>query len=111
MKITADFHVHSKFSRATAGDLDLEHIYAAAWIKGIQVVGTGDFCHPAWFAEIEAKQRQWAAFLRRSSPEGLPADLGEVIDGIVAFLTPILSHLAADKPVPRIWTAAGPWQM
>ncbi len=55
MKITADFHVHSKFSRATAGDLDLEHICAAALIKGIQVVGTGDFCHPAWFAEIEAK--------------------------------------------------------
>ncbi len=55
MQITADFHIHSKFSRATSGDLDLEHIHSAARTKGVQVVGTGDFCHPAWFAEIEAK--------------------------------------------------------
>jgi uncharacterized protein (TIGR00375 family) len=55
MKIAADFHVHSRFSRATSGDLDLEHIHSAARLKGLQVVGTGDFSHPGWFAEIEAK--------------------------------------------------------
>jgi uncharacterized protein (TIGR00375 family) len=55
MKILADLHVHSKFSRATAQDLDLENLYIAAQVKGIQLVGTGDFCHPAWFAEIESK--------------------------------------------------------
>ena len=55
MKIITDLHVHSKYSRATARDLDLENLYKAAQIKGIQLVGTGDFSHPAWFAEIESK--------------------------------------------------------
>jgi len=55
MEFIADFHVHSKFSRATAKNLDLEHLYIAAQIKGITVVGTGDFTHPGWFAEIKEK--------------------------------------------------------
>ena len=69
MQITADFHVHSKFSRATAGDLDLEHIHTAARIKGVHVVGTGDFCHPAWFSEIEAKLESAEPGLLRLKPE------------------------------------------
>jgi DNA helicase-2/ATP-dependent DNA helicase PcrA len=55
MKFIADFHVHSKFSRATSKNLDLENLYIAAQIKGITIVGTGDFTHPAWFSEIRAK--------------------------------------------------------
>ncbi len=51
----ADIHIHSKYSRATAKNLDLEHIYQAALIKGISVIGTGDFTFPAWIAEIEEK--------------------------------------------------------
>jgi ATP-dependent DNA helicase UvrD/PcrA len=52
MKFIADLHVHSKFSRATAKNLDLENLYIAAQLKGVTVVGTGDVTHPAWFAEI-----------------------------------------------------------
>ena len=55
MKFIADLHVHSKFSRATAKNLDLENLYIAAQLKGITVVGTGDFTHPGWFAEIKEK--------------------------------------------------------
>ncbi len=55
MKFTADLHIHSKYSRATAKTLDLENIYIAAHIKGINVVGTGDFTHPGWFSEIREK--------------------------------------------------------
>lgn len=55
MRFHADLHVHSKYSRATSRDLDLEHIAAWAARKGIGVVGTGDFCHPAWRAEIGSK--------------------------------------------------------
>jgi DNA helicase-2/ATP-dependent DNA helicase PcrA len=47
----ADLHIHSKFSRATARNLDLEHIYRWAQLKGISVVGTGDFTHPEWFSK------------------------------------------------------------
>ena len=55
MKFITDLHVHSKFSRATAKNLDLEHLYQAAMIKGVSVVGTGDFTYPAWTDEIEEK--------------------------------------------------------
>lgn len=52
MKFIADLHVHSKYSRATAKNLDLENLYIAAQLKGVTVVGTGDFTYPAWFSEI-----------------------------------------------------------
>ena len=55
MKFIADFHVHSRFSRATAKNLDFENLYIAAQLKGITVIGTGDFTHPGWFAEIKEK--------------------------------------------------------
>lgn len=51
----ADLHVHSKFSRATSGDADLEHLSLWARRKGLAVVATGDFTHPAWLAELRDK--------------------------------------------------------
>ncbi len=51
----ADLHIHSKFSRATSRDADLEHMASWARKKGVSVLGTGDFTHPAWFAEIQEK--------------------------------------------------------
>jgi ATP-dependent DNA helicase UvrD/PcrA len=51
----ADLHVHSKYSRATSRDADLEHLALWARRKGLTVVGTGDFTHPAWLDEIRAK--------------------------------------------------------
>jgi DNA helicase-2/ATP-dependent DNA helicase PcrA len=53
MEWVADLHIHSRFSRATSHDLDLPHLYLAAQRKGVALVGTGDFTHPAWFAELE----------------------------------------------------------
>ncbi|MBU1178761.1 endonuclease Q family protein [Patescibacteria group bacterium] len=55
MKIIADLHIHSKYSRAVSRDMELENIVAWAEKKGIQVVGTGDFTHPAWFGDIRSK--------------------------------------------------------
>jgi len=55
MKFIADLHIHSKYSRATAKNLDLENLYLWAQYKGIHIVGTGDFVHPKWFKEIEEK--------------------------------------------------------
>jgi DNA helicase-2/ATP-dependent DNA helicase PcrA len=51
----ADLHVHSKYSRATSKHCDLEHLAYWASKKGIAVVGTGDFTHPAWRAELRDK--------------------------------------------------------
>ena len=52
MTFYADLHVHSRFSRATSQDCTLPQIAAWARRKGIGVVGTGDFTHPEWLAEI-----------------------------------------------------------
>lgn len=51
----ADLHIHSKYSRATSKDMNLEGIEQWAQIKGIKVIGTGDFTHPQWLREIEEK--------------------------------------------------------
>src|ERR1700721_410647 len=55
MRFPADLPVHAKYSGGTSRDLDLEHLAAWAARKGIGVVGTGDFTHPAWRAELKAK--------------------------------------------------------
>jgi PHP family Zn ribbon phosphoesterase len=54
----ADLHIHSKYSRATSKDMDVGHIACSAKHKGIQVVGTGDFTHPAWLRELKTKLKQ-----------------------------------------------------
>lgn len=48
----ADLHIHSHFSRATSRDCDLAHLDRAARNKGVGLVGTGDFTHPAWRAAM-----------------------------------------------------------
>ncbi len=55
MKFIADFHIHSKYSRATSKDMDLHNLDKWAGIKGIRVVGTGDFTHPAWLKNLKEK--------------------------------------------------------
>jgi len=55
MKLYCDFHIHSKYSRATSEGLDLDGIAQAARNKGISIVGTGDFTHPLWLKELKEK--------------------------------------------------------
>ncbi|QVQ50391.1 UvrD-helicase domain-containing protein [Spiractinospora alimapuensis] len=52
MRFYADLHIHSKYSRACSKDCDIEHLTWWARRKGVGVVGTGDFTHPAWFAHL-----------------------------------------------------------
>lgn len=49
----ADLHIHSRFSRATSRDCDAPHLDWWARRKGIRLVGTGDFTHPAWRSELK----------------------------------------------------------
>lgn len=51
----ADLHIHSKYSRATSKSCNLEELAIWAQKKGLSVISTGDFTHPAWFAEIKEK--------------------------------------------------------
>lgn len=52
MNFVADLHIHSRFSRATSRALTLPHLAGWAGAKGIDVLGTGDFTHPAWRQEL-----------------------------------------------------------
>ena len=87
MKLVADLHIHSRFSRATSRSLDFVHLYRSALEKGITLVGTGDFTHPGWLQEIEEQLEpaedglfRLRPELARAAREGLPhaCDNGEV---------------------------------
>ncbi|OGW43772.1 MAG: DNA helicase UvrD [Nitrospirae bacterium RBG_13_41_22] len=55
MRFIADLHIHSRYSRATSKDMSLENLWRWAQIKGITLLGTGDFTHPKWFQELKEK--------------------------------------------------------
>ncbi|MAG45050.1 DNA helicase UvrD [bacterium] len=53
MKYITDFHIHSKYSRATSRDMDIPTIAQYAKIKGIDIVATGDWTHQAWLTHLK----------------------------------------------------------
>jgi len=53
MRVIADLHIHSKHSQATSKSLDLANLSKYAKIKGINLLGTGDFTHPLWIKELK----------------------------------------------------------
>lgn len=53
MKFIADFHIHSKYSRATSKDMEIGFLSKTAKVKGIDLLGTGDFTHPAWLKHLK----------------------------------------------------------
>jgi uncharacterized protein (TIGR00375 family) len=52
MKVIADLHIHSPYSRATSPRLSLPHLELWGRIKGIGLLGTGDCTHPLWLADL-----------------------------------------------------------
>lgn len=55
MRFIADLHIHSKYSRATSKEMSPESLWKWAQLKGIAVIGTGDFTHPQWLQELREK--------------------------------------------------------
>lgn len=55
MRFIADLHIHSKYSMATSREMSPESIWKWAQLKGISVIGTGDFTHPQWLRELQDK--------------------------------------------------------
>lgn len=54
MRIYADLHIHSRYSRATSTEMSIPNLSFHASRKGLNVLGTGDFTHPAWMKEIKS---------------------------------------------------------
>lgn len=68
-RFVADLHIHSRFSRATSQDLNPENLSLWAQKKGIAVVGTGDFTHPGWIAELRERLVEAEHGLYRLRPD------------------------------------------
>jgi uncharacterized protein (TIGR00375 family) len=78
-RFTADLHIHSRFSRATSKNLNIRGLAAWARIKGLDVLGTGDFTHPEWVAEMQDQLREDGRGLYVLKD---PTGIGEEIPGM-----------------------------
>jgi uncharacterized protein (TIGR00375 family) len=56
--VFADLHIHSRHSRATSKNLTIDNLEKWAKIKGLDLLGTGDFQHPLWRKEIDEKLKE-----------------------------------------------------
>ena len=58
MNLIADLQIHSRFSRATSPSITLTNLEKYARLKGINLLGTGDFTHPKWLAELKSELKE-----------------------------------------------------
>jgi uncharacterized protein (TIGR00375 family) len=79
MEYFADLHIHSPFSRATSRECSLSGLFAWARMKGIQVVGTGDFTHPVWRRIIGEELAPAEPGFFRLRNERVPAPLPDAV--------------------------------
>lgn len=97
VRILADLHIHSPFSRATSRELSLENLHLWAQKKGIGLLGTGDLTHPAWFSEILEKlepaeegfwrlKDEFAALVESQVPEACKAQVRFVLQGEISTI-------------------------
>ncbi|MDL1971951.1 MAG: endonuclease Q family protein, partial [Deltaproteobacteria bacterium] len=66
----ADLHIHSKYSRATSKDMEVLSLYKWAKVKGIKVLGTGDFTHPYYLNDLKTHLEPAANGLFRLRDKG-----------------------------------------
>lgn len=89
MKIVADIHLHSHFSRATSKNLNLEYLYKWAQLKGVHVVGTGDIAHPGWLEEMKNKlipAEDGLFRLKEEFAKSIQAEVPKSCHGTVRFM-------------------------
>ncbi len=89
MRFVADVHLHSRFSRATSRQLNPENLYKWSALKGVNVVGTGDFTHPEWIGELKDRLEPAEEGLFRLKPAlraAVDKDLPERCRGTVRFV-------------------------
>lgn len=69
MRFIADFHIHSKYSHATSKYMDLLALATWGQLKGIMMMGTGDFTHPVWQDELKKQLQEAEQGLFEIKPE------------------------------------------
>lgn len=86
MRFIADLHIHSKYSRATSREMSVENIWKWAQLKGIAVVGTGDFTHPGWLHELKEKLEATESGLLRLKKSFQKEDIPQLCRSEVYFM-------------------------
>ncbi|MFO7760613.1 MAG: UvrD-helicase domain-containing protein [Desulfobia sp.] len=74
----ADLHIHSHFSRATSKKSDIPGLFSWARVKGIHLVGTGDFTHPGWLSHLKENLVPAEPGFFRLRDENIPPAFDEV---------------------------------
>ena len=93
MEYIADLHIHSPYSRATSRESTLAGLLAWARVKGIQVVGTGDFTHPGWFSRLREELEPAEPGLFRLKDE---AQVPSPLPGVPPSAAPVRFLLSAE---------------
>jgi uncharacterized protein (TIGR00375 family) len=86
MRFIADLHVHSHYSRATSKDMSPEGIWKWAQLKGVTVIGTGDFTHPGWLKELNERLEPTGHGLLKLKKQYLTDDVPELCRADVYFV-------------------------
>lgn len=114
MRIITDLHLHSKYSRATSPKLDHQGIAYWAKVKGIDIVGTGDFTHPLWLSQLKQnlteagegvyriKEGEGAFYILSSEISTIYSQGGRVRKVHTIVLVP--SFTAAEKIIAKLST-------
>ncbi len=100
MQYIADVHLHSRFARATSKTLNPENLYRWSLIKGLTVVGTGDFTHPVWFEELRDQLEPAEEGLYQLRPDlrrGINAELPPACRGQMRFVLSVEISLIYKK--------------
>ncbi|MDH3394265.1 MAG: UvrD-helicase domain-containing protein, partial [Desulfobulbaceae bacterium] len=92
MHYLADLHIHSPFSRATSKTSNLAGLFAWAQVKGIHLVGTGDFTHPGWFSQLKEQLIEAEPGFFKLRDEDLPP----AIEGVTPEAIPVRFTLTAE---------------
>ncbi len=94
MGFIADLHIHSRYSRATSQDMSPEALWRWAQLKGIDVIGTGDFTHPGWLSELKERLEPMEnglfvlkdEFRKDSAPESCSSEVYFMLTGEVSCI-------------------------
>ena len=100
MQYIADIHLHSRFARATSKTLNPENLYRWSLIKGLNVVGTGDFTHPVWYEELRDQlepAEEGLYQLRSDLRRGIDAELPPACRGQMRFVLSVEISLIYKK--------------
>jgi len=103
MAYIADLHIHSRFSRACSQKLNVSSLASWAKTKGINVLGTSDFLHPVWFAELKNQLKEdGSGFLRPKDDQPLAGAGSETKFVLSVEVASIYSHKGRGRRIHNV---------